>query len=96
LTDLKAKRILGDLIQDEPSFTKDEVLETLRNCSDPRTQLIPRLREVMKDGSQLQPFLGEKLIHSEGLRSLTKALGSSRADDAATMLQEIAADIKSS
>lgn len=58
LTDLKAKRILGDLIQDEPSFTKDEVLETLRNCSDPRTQLIPRLREVMTDGSQLTLITG--------------------------------------
>jgi hypothetical protein len=39
-----------------------------------------------------QVFLGEKLIHVEGLRSLTKALGSSRSDDAAAMLQEIVAD----
>lgn len=39
-----------------------------------------------------QQFLDEKLIHVEGLRSLTRALGSSRADDAVAMLQEIVAD----
>jgi len=58
LTDLKAKRILSDLIQDEPSFTKAEVFETLRNCSDPRAHLIPLLSEVMKDGSQLTLITG--------------------------------------
>ena len=31
LADLKEKRILSDLVQDESSFTKAEVLETLRN-----------------------------------------------------------------
>ena len=39
-----------------------------------------------------QQFLDEKLIHVEGLRSLTRALGSSRADDATAMLQAIVAD----
>jgi hypothetical protein len=42
--------------------------------------------------ARAQQFLGEKLIHVEGLRSLTRALGNSRAGDAAGMLQEIVAD----
>ena len=42
--------------------------------------------------ARAQQFLGEKLIHVEGLRSLTKALGNSGADDAAAVLQEIVAD----
>lgn len=58
LADLASKQILGDLIREESSFTKAEVLETLRNCSDPRSHLVPRLGELMKDGSQLTLITG--------------------------------------
>jgi hypothetical protein len=58
LADLEAKAILKDLIQDESSFTKAEMFETLRNSSDPRTRLVPRLADLIKDGSQLTLITG--------------------------------------
>jgi hypothetical protein len=58
LSELEATRILGDLVREEASFSKAEVFETLRNCSNPKTQLIPRLRDLINDGSQLTLITG--------------------------------------
>jgi hypothetical protein len=58
LSELEATGILRDLVRDEASFSKAEIFETLRNCSNPKTHLIPRLRHLMTDGSQLTLITG--------------------------------------
>lgn len=59
LEELEEHHILEDLVRDEASFTKVEVLETLKNYSDPKTHLIPRLiRSIGDDGVQLTLITG--------------------------------------
>jgi len=58
LAELRDGRLMDDLVQEEGSFTKRELLETLRNCSDPRTHLVPRLQKVLSAGSQLTLITG--------------------------------------
>src|SRR5215831_16788688 len=43
LEELEEAHTLEDLLRDEASFEKVEVLETLQNYSDPKSHLIPRL-----------------------------------------------------
>ena len=59
LEELEEHRILDDLLHDEATFGKLEVLETLQNYSDPKTHLIPRLvRAIGDDGTQLTLISG--------------------------------------
>lgn len=59
LEELEEHRLLEDLIRDEPSTLKIELLETLQNFSDPKTHLIPRLiRAIGDDGTQLTLLTG--------------------------------------
>jgi hypothetical protein len=58
LDDLDDSQLLSGLIEEEASFTKAELLETLRNCSDPRTHLVPRLKQVIDLGSDLTFLTG--------------------------------------
>ena len=59
LEELEAHDILEDLLQDEVSCQKVEILETLQNYSDPQTHLIPRLiRAIGDDGAQLTLLTG--------------------------------------
>ena len=50
LEELKENDILDDLINDEASFEKRELLDTLQNYSDPKTHLIPRLMGAIGEG----------------------------------------------
>lgn len=58
LAQLADSGLLTELIREEPSFTKAEILETLRNCSDPKGHLVPRLQRMICDGSQLTLITG--------------------------------------
>jgi hypothetical protein len=46
LEELEAEGLLEDLVKDERSYDKVELLDTLQNFSDPRTHLIPRPRKI--------------------------------------------------
>ena len=59
LAELESSQILDDLIREESVFQRADVLETLRNYSDPKTHLIPRLAEAIADeGTQLTLITG--------------------------------------
>jgi hypothetical protein len=56
---LAENNLLEELIQNETSFQKMELLETLMNYSNPKNRLIPRLtREMGEDGVQLTLITG--------------------------------------
>ena len=59
LEELEENNILEDLVRDEASSQRVEILETLQNYSDPKTHLIPRLiRAIGEDGTQLTLITG--------------------------------------
>ena len=59
LKELEEHNLLEDLVRDEASSQKVEILETLQNYSDPKTHLIPRLiRAIGEDGTQLTLITG--------------------------------------
>lgn len=59
LEELEEHKVLEDLVRDEASSQKVEILETLQNYSDPKTHLIPRLiRAIGGDGTQLTLITG--------------------------------------
>jgi len=63
LEELMECNILDDLLRDETSSQKVEILETLQNYSDPKTHLIPRLiRAIGDDGAQLTLITGSGRI----------------------------------
>ena len=63
LEELEEHNILEDLVRDEASSQKVEILETLQNYSDPKTHLIPRLiRAIGEDGTQLTLITGSGRI----------------------------------
>lgn len=63
LEELEEHHILADLLRDEATFEKVEVLETLQNYSDPKNHLIPRLmRNIGNDGTQLTLVTGSGRI----------------------------------
>jgi hypothetical protein len=63
LEELEEHRVLEDLLRDEGSFERVEVLETLQNYSDPKIHLIPRLmRAVGSEGTQLTLVTGSGRI----------------------------------
>lgn len=63
LEELEEHHILEGLLQDEASFKKVEVLETLQNYADPKTHLVPRLVQAIgDDGTQLTLITGSGRI----------------------------------
>jgi len=50
LEELEEHQILDDLLRDEATFEKADLFDTLRNYSDPKTHLIPRLIRSIGDG----------------------------------------------
>jgi len=59
LEELAEHNVLEDLVRDEASSQRVEILETLQNYSDPKTHLIPRLiRAIGEDGTQLTLITG--------------------------------------
>ncbi len=63
LEELEEHHILEALINDETSFEKIELLETLQNYADPKTHLIPRLiRAIGDEGTQLTLITGSGRI----------------------------------
>lgn len=57
LEELEESKILAGLLRDEAHFERVEILETLQNYSDPKTHLIPRLIQEMREGTQAAPQL---------------------------------------
>jgi hypothetical protein len=63
LEELEEHHVLAELLRDEATFEKVEVLETLQNYSDPKIHLIPRLvRAIGSDGTQLTLITGSGRI----------------------------------
>jgi hypothetical protein len=59
LEELEEHHILDDLVRNEKVYEKGDLLDTLRNYSDPKTHLIPRLiRAIGDDGAQLTLVTG--------------------------------------
>ncbi len=59
LEELANKNYLDDLIENETTFTKDQLLETLRNFSDPKRHLVPQLvRKLSENAQQLTLITG--------------------------------------
>jgi hypothetical protein len=59
LDELEDEGILADLLENEKTYDKCELLDTLQNYSDPQTHLIPRLiREIGGDDTQLTLITG--------------------------------------
>lgn len=64
LGELQDYEILDDLIQQEPTSLRVEILETLQNYSDPKTHLIPRLiNAIGEDHTQLTLITGSGRIY---------------------------------
>ncbi len=64
LEELEEHQILDDLIQQEASLEKIELLETLQNYSDPKTHLIPRLvNAIGNDGTRLTLITGSGRVY---------------------------------
>lgn len=56
LAELEHHGILADLIRDEPTFERIEILETLQNFSDPKHHLVPRLiQEIASADPHFEP-----------------------------------------
>ena len=59
LEELEESGVLDDLVRNETTFERAEILETLQNYSDPKTHLIPRLiRAIGPDDTQLTLITG--------------------------------------
>lgn len=58
LEELQEQQILEDLLQNERNYDKQELFDTLRNYSDPKAHLIPRLISAIGDGAKLTLITG--------------------------------------
>jgi hypothetical protein len=59
LAELEENGVLDDLVKNETTFERAEILETLQNYSDPKTHLIPRLIRAMgSEDTQLTLITG--------------------------------------
>ena len=59
LAELEENSVLDDLVKNEATFERAEILETLQNYSDPKTHLIPRLIRAMgSEDTQLTLITG--------------------------------------
>ena len=59
LEELEEHHLLDDILRDETTYDKRDLLDTLQNYSDPKTHLIPRLiRAIGDEGAQLTLITG--------------------------------------
>lgn len=58
LEELEEHKLLDEIIKNEASWQKVELFETLRNYSDPKTHLIPRLMRAIGDETQITLLTG--------------------------------------
>ena len=59
LEELKAEGLLKDLLQDEPTYSRTELLATLKNYADCKSRIVPRLVQIMEQrGNQLTMVSG--------------------------------------
>ena len=58
LEELEAHDLLNDIMENEAIWEKIELFETLRNYSDPKTHLIPRLMKAIGDDTQITLLTG--------------------------------------
>ena len=49
LDELREEDLLDDLIEEEPTFDRQDLYDTLKNHADPTTRLVPRLVRQMED-----------------------------------------------
>jgi hypothetical protein len=64
LEELEEHKILKGLLEEETTWQRSDVLETLQNYSDPKTHMIPRLiRAIEGDGAQLTLVTGPGRIY---------------------------------
>jgi hypothetical protein len=64
LEELEEHKILKGLLEEETTWQRSDVLETLQNYSDPKTHMIPRLiRAIEGDGTQLTLVTGPGRIY---------------------------------
>jgi hypothetical protein len=64
LTDLKKNGLLDDLITGEADYSKQDLLETLQNVSDPKTRLVPSMVEAFsRDGAKLTLITGSGHVY---------------------------------
>ncbi len=58
LEELEEHELLNDIMENEASWEKVELFETLRNYSDPQTHLIPRLMKAIGHDNQITLLTG--------------------------------------
>ena len=59
LEELKAEGLLTELLQDEPTYSRTELLATLKNYADCKSRIVPRLVQIMEQcGNQLTMVSG--------------------------------------
>ena len=46
---LKEREVFDSIIDDETSYEKDDLLDTLQSLLDPETNLIPKIKEIIED-----------------------------------------------
>lgn len=64
LRELEAEEMLEDIIRDEPTYSRKDLFDTLKNMSDPTTRLIPRLiGEMGPSGTQLTMLTGAGRVY---------------------------------
>lgn len=64
LQELEEEGILKELLHDEPSYKKQDLFDTLKNMSDPKERLIPRMIRAMgSSGTQLTMLTGSGRVY---------------------------------
>ncbi len=63
IEELEEHGLLDDLLRDEATCEKIDMLETLENYSDPETHLVPRLIRAIGEGTQLTLVTGSGRIY---------------------------------
>lgn len=64
LEELEEEEMLEDIIRDEPTYSRKDLFDTLKNMSDPTTRLIPRLIRAMgPSGTQLTMLTGAGRVY---------------------------------
>jgi Domain of unknown function (DUF1788) len=60
---LEAKGYLEMVLQEEPSWSKSDLFDTLQNVADPTSALVPKLMQALGDDSQVSLITGSGRIY---------------------------------
>jgi hypothetical protein len=60
---LEAKGYLDVLLQEEPSWSKSDLFDTLQNVAEPTTGLVPKLMEALGDDTQISLITGSGRVY---------------------------------